>query len=172
MKIRDRIKELRRVKASELVPSTRNWRTHPQGQQDALRGVLAEIGYADALLVRELPDGTYGIIDGHLRAETTPDMEVPVLVLDVTEAEADKILATLDPLGAMAEADQGKLSELLAEIETDNEGLQAMLDDLAAEHGIGDFDMPGDADGQEFDESCADDVEMTKCPKCGHDFPK
>ena len=32
------------------------------------------------------------IIDGHLRAETTPDAMVPVLVLDVTEEEADKIL--------------------------------------------------------------------------------
>jgi len=48
MQIRDRIKELRRVKASELKPSPRNWRSHPQGQQDALRGVLAEIGYASA----------------------------------------------------------------------------------------------------------------------------
>ncbi len=45
MKIRDRIKELRRVRASTLKPSPRNWRTHSQGQQDALRGVLAEVGY-------------------------------------------------------------------------------------------------------------------------------
>lgn len=37
MKIRDRIKELRRVKAANLVPNPRNWRTHPQAQQDALR---------------------------------------------------------------------------------------------------------------------------------------
>ncbi len=58
MKIRDRIKELRRVKASELSPNPRNWRTHPEGQQDALRGILAEIGYADAILARELKDGT------------------------------------------------------------------------------------------------------------------
>ncbi|MCP4549634.1 MAG: hypothetical protein GY835_24530, partial [bacterium] len=57
MMIRDRIKELRRVKASELRPHPANWRTHPKAQQDALRGVLAEIGYADALLCRELPDG-------------------------------------------------------------------------------------------------------------------
>jgi len=53
MKIRDRIKELRRVKASELAPNPKNWRTHPQEQQDALRGVLAEIGYADALIAAE-----------------------------------------------------------------------------------------------------------------------
>jgi ParB-like chromosome segregation protein Spo0J len=85
MHVRDRVKELRRVRAGDLVPNPRNWRTHPQAQQDALRGLLAEIGYADALLVRELPDGRLMIVDGHLRAETTPDELVPVLVLDVNE---------------------------------------------------------------------------------------
>jgi hypothetical protein len=62
---------------------------------------LAEVGYVDALLARDTPDGLM-IIDGHLRAETTPDMEVPVLILDVTEEEADKILATFDPPPASA----------------------------------------------------------------------
>ncbi len=172
MQIRDRIKELRRVKASDLKPSPKNWRTHPQTQQDALRAVLAEVGYADALLTRELDDGSLMLIDGHLRAETTPDQEVPVLVLDVTEAEADKILATLDPLAGMAEANQDALGRLLHDVETDNEALKAMLEGLAAEHGVDPFEMPADADGKEFDESCADDVEMTECPSCGHKFPK
>src|SRR5687767_5327024 len=98
MHIRDRVKELRRVRASELRPSPKDWRSQPVGQRDALRGVLAEIGYADALLARELPDGTLELVDGHLRAETTPDALVPVLILDVDEAEAAKLLATLDPL--------------------------------------------------------------------------
>ncbi len=88
MNVRDRIKELRRVPAGKLRPNAKNWRKHPQAQQDALRGVLAEIGYADALLARELPDGSLELIDGHLRAETTPDMEVPVLVVDLDEKEA------------------------------------------------------------------------------------
>ena len=55
--IRDRITDFRRVKASDLLPNPRNWRTHPKSQQDALRGILAEVGYADALLARETPDG-------------------------------------------------------------------------------------------------------------------
>src|SRR5439155_5146083 len=97
MKIRDRIKELRRVPARNLLANPKNWRSHPQAQQDALKGLLAELGYCDALLARELPDGQLQLIDGHLRCDTTPDMEVPVLVLDVTEAEADKLLVTLDP---------------------------------------------------------------------------
>lgn len=113
MQIRDRIQELRRVRASELVPNPRNWRTHPSAQRDALQGVLAEIGYADALLARELPDGRLELIDGHLRAETTPNCLVPVLVLDVDEDEAKKILVTHDPLTNLAEADQGQLRELI-----------------------------------------------------------
>ena len=106
MQIRDRIKELRRVKASRLRPHPQNWRTHPQTQQDALRGLLAEVGYADALLARELPDGTLELIDGHLRAETTPDIEVPVLIVDLDDAEAAKLLALHDPLAGLAETDR------------------------------------------------------------------
>jgi ParB-like chromosome segregation protein Spo0J len=144
MQIRDRIKELRRVKASSLRPHPKNWRTHPKAQQDALRGLLAEVGYADALLARELPDGTLELIDGHLRAETTPDMEVPVLVLDINDAEAAKILATLDPLGGMAEANERILADLLAEVQTESEAVQALLDRTAAAP----EDLPGGDDPQ------------------------
>ena len=84
MQIRDRIKELRRVPACELKPNIRNWRLHPQEQQDALRGVLADVGIADAVIARECEDGTLELIDGHLRQEVLSDSLVPVLVLDVT----------------------------------------------------------------------------------------
>ena len=127
MQIRDRIKEFRRVKASDLIPNPKNWRKHPKRQADALRGLLAEVGYADALLARVLPDGKLMLIDGHLRAETTPDMKVPVLILDVTEAEADKILATLDPLAAMAETDSAAVRSLLESVQTDNDAVKELL---------------------------------------------
>src|SRR5437870_2773657 len=84
---RDRIVDLRRVKASDLPPHPLNFRRHPRAQADAMRGILTEIGYADALLARETPEGLM-LIDGHLRRETTPDQEVPVLVLDLNEDEA------------------------------------------------------------------------------------
>jgi DNA modification methylase len=135
MMIRDRIIGLRRVKASDLRPSPANWRTHPTPQRDALRGLLAEIGYCDALIARELEDGALELIDGHLRAETTPDVEVPVLILDLNEAEARKLLTTLDPLAALAGADAGKLDELLKEFQTDSEAVQRMIEGLAREAG-------------------------------------
>jgi DNA modification methylase len=135
MKIRDRIKEFRRVPASELKPNPKNWRTHPKKQQDALRGILSEIGYAGALLARETDQGLM-LIDGHLRAETTPNQEVPVLILDVDESESEKLLATIDPLAGMAEADASKLDELLRDIDTGSEALQEMLSDLATDAGL------------------------------------
>jgi hypothetical protein len=129
MKVRDRIKELRRVPASELIPNPKNWRTHPVSQKQALKGVLAEIGYADALIARETPDGLM-LIDGHLRAETTPDSEVPVLVLDINEEEADLMLATLDPLAAMAESDDQSLRTLVNNLEIESVSVHEMLEGI------------------------------------------
>lgn len=146
MTIRDRIRELRRVRADKLRANPRNWRVHPKAQRDALRGVLAEVGYAGALLARELEDGSLELIDGHLRAATTPDQLVPVLVLDVDEVEAAKILATHDPLAGLAEVDAGKLEDLLREIDTGSPALDEMLAELARDNGI--FIDPEPADDQ------------------------
>lgn len=169
MQIRDRIKELRRVKASELHPNPKNWRTHPKQQLDALRGVLAEVGFAGAELARELPDGSLQLIDGHARAEIAGDAEIPVLILDITESEADKILATFDPLGAMAEADAGKLEELLREVQTGSEALAEMLADLLKDNGIL-SELNDDKAGQ-TEEINPDSFELEcKCPKCGFEF--
>src|SRR3984885_1967849 len=69
IEIRDRIRELRRMRAKDLVPNPKNWRRHPKAQADALRGLLAEVGYADALLVRELSDGRLMLIDASSRRD-------------------------------------------------------------------------------------------------------
>src|SRR5205823_14736839 len=104
--IRNRVRELRTVRAGDLRPHPRNWRRHPERQRSALRALLRDIGYADALPARD--DGqALVLIDGHLRRALTPDAMVPVLVLDVSEAEADTVLATLAPLAAPAAPDPG-----------------------------------------------------------------
>ncbi|MEN6459178.1 MAG: ParB N-terminal domain-containing protein [Thermoguttaceae bacterium] len=130
MFVRDRVVDFRRVKASELRPHPKNWRTHPPAQRDALRGILAEIGYAGALLARTLPDGSLELIDGHLRAETTPDSKVPVLILDLDDREAAKLLTLHDPLAAMAESNEETLAELLDQVETENAAVASVLNGL------------------------------------------
>jgi DNA modification methylase len=135
MKIKDRIKEFRRVSANELIPNPKNWRTHGKAQTEALKGLLAEVGFAGAVLARETPEGLV-LIDGHLRSEAVGNGMIPVLVLDVTEAEADKILATYDPIGAMADSDAEKLDSLLKNVQTENQALAKMLAELAESAGV------------------------------------
>jgi hypothetical protein len=66
-----------------------------------------------------LPDGRLKLIDGHLRRDLDPDMEVEVEVLDVTEDEARTLLLSIDPLAALAEIQQelrARLQELVPEV--------------------------------------------------------
>lgn len=141
MKILDRIVGFQRIKAKDLRPNPHNWRKHPPEQADALRGLLAEVGYVGALMARRMPDGSLQLIDGHLRAETTPDTKVPVLIVDLTQEEADKVLATYDPLSAMAEGDLAKLDLLAGDFTLSSPPLQDMLDSLRASLGPDELSM-------------------------------
>jgi len=144
MQIKDRIKELVRVKGSELIKNDQNWRIHPQEQREALSGVLSQIGIADALIARRTRKGLE-LIDGHMRVEENPDIKWPVLVLNVTAKEADELLATLDPLTAMANADAEKLASLLSGVSFTDDGTSEMLATLAEDNGI---DLNESANGE------------------------
>jgi len=130
MNWKDRVKEFRRVPASELKANPKNWREHPAEQRKALGGVLDEVGIAGALLARETDDGLE-LIDGHLRTEMDDATEWPVLILDVDEAEADVLLASIDPIGALASRNDAALTDLIASIKTDNAALGEMLESMA-----------------------------------------
>jgi hypothetical protein len=163
MNIRDRVRDFRRVPASSLCPSKFNWRTHPDAQRQALRGLLAEVGFAGAELARELPDGSLELIDGHLRADEMGDRPVPVLVTDLSEAEAKKLLATYDPLGAMAGADADKLDVLLREVSTGDGAVEALLADLARDNGLLRHGLPEPGrGGDEFDPTPGDGSTRTQ----------
>lgn len=163
--IRDRIKEFKRVKASEFLDNQKNWRTHPEAQAGALKGILEQIGIAGALTAYHSPrnNGKLTLIDGHLR-KGAADVEWPVLILDVDDAEADLLLATLDPLASIAGTNAEALDDLLRGVETGNAELMAFLDELAQKAGIVP-EVEAPEDFKEFDEDLATDY---KCPKCGY----
>jgi DNA modification methylase len=134
LQIRDRVKELRRVRASDLADNSKNWRVHPQHQRDALRGLLNEIGFAGAELTyhSERNGGRLTLIDGHLRKTEAGDSEIPCLITDLNDDEADLLLLTYDPIAAMAEADKGALDGLLGQVHSETAAVQALLASLAA----------------------------------------
>ena len=164
---KDRIVELRRVRAGDLAPAPLNWRKHPKAQQDAMKGILDEIGYADAVLARETPRGLE-LIDGHLRTGLNDEQVLPVLILDLNDEEATKMLLTLDPLAAMAETDDGALAALLADVTFSDEAITAMLDSLG--HGYEPLTIDDAPElGPEFDEHIADDITLCVCSVCGNE---
>ena len=132
--IRNRIKCHRRVRAGDLVPHELNFRLHPEHQKAALQALYAEVGFARSLLAYELPDGRLKLIDGHLRRDLDPDMEVDVEILDVTEEEARALLLSIDPLAALAETQEQLHRRLLEITPTGSEELAAAWQRAAEGH--------------------------------------
>jgi DNA modification methylase len=136
---------------SELAENPRNWRTHPESQVRAITAALSEVGWAGACLYNEQ---TGRLIDGHARRKVAlaqGSERIPVLVGSWDEAAEAKILATLDPLAAMAEADGAQLDALLREVQTGDADLASMLAKLAGDAGL-EYGKPEAGDGgDEFD---------------------
>lgn len=166
MSVKDRIKELRWTKASELIPHPHNWREHPPAQRAAMNGVLAEIGFADAVIARETPEGLQ-LIDGHLRQEVSGDQPIPVLIVDLTDEEADKMLVTLDPLAMMANANQDNLLALLESVKFEAQAVNDLLEALAngERQPMPTFEPVGEDEQGRLDEKA-----KVTCPECGHEF--
>jgi DNA modification methylase len=128
---RNRIVDSGQEAPEQLLANPANWRIHPQAQQDALAGALDEVGWVQQVLVNRRSGF---VVDGHARvalALSRGESTVPVLYVDLEPAEEALVLATLDPIGAMAGQDGEKLRALLADIAVDDDGLRALLGQLA-----------------------------------------
>jgi len=121
---------------ADLVGNPRNWRTHPKAQRDALAGVLDQVGWVQDVIVNKR---TGYLVDGHARvavAAQRGEASVPVVYVDLSEDEELLILATLDPLAAMAEADTDALADLLAAVTSEDAALTSMLQELERKSSI------------------------------------
>lgn len=119
------VRELVWVPAKDLADNPANWRRHPPRQMKALAASIKENGWAGALLYNEI---TGRLIDGHARkqcalqaAKSSGSGLVPVLVGRWTEEQERRILATLDPISAMAEMDEQALRNLTERMDRDLE---------------------------------------------------
>ena len=121
--VRNRVIEMKMVRAGDLMDHEGNWRVHPLYQRRALEGRLEAVGITDVIKAYHSPrrDGRLTVIDGHLRKETDPELVWPVLVLDLDDDEADDELAFHDAIGAWAETNPLALNALLAKARAAND---------------------------------------------------
>lgn len=119
------------VDPEQLVANPRNWRIHPRRQQDALKGVLEDVGWVQSVVVNRQ---TGFVVDGHARVALAirhNEPTVPVTYVDLSAEEEALILATLDPIGALAVADADAVHALLSELDYDADSLSSLIDQLA-----------------------------------------
>jgi hypothetical protein len=124
------------VPPADLVPNPRNWRSHPPEQQRALAGALSEVGWVAEVLVNRT---TGNVVDGHLRIELAlaPDEPtVPVTYVDLSDEEERVVLASFDPIGALADAEATALTDLLSGLAPADADLRVFLEQLGREEGI------------------------------------
>ena len=113
----------------QLLANPNNWRIHPKSQQDAVESSLDGVGWVQHIIVNQR---TGHVVDGHMRASVAisrNEQEVPVVYVDLTDEEERQILATYDPIAAMAVTDKDAIVELIASIDVP-QNLAEMLEDL------------------------------------------
>jgi hypothetical protein len=117
--------------ASAFKFNPANWRRHGDAQRDALRTMLGDVGWVQGVIENKR---TGNLIDGHARVEEAlrddPNQVVPYLVVDLSPAEEKAVLATLDPIGAMAESDPEAVDQLYQETIKAMPALEELLTSL------------------------------------------
>lgn len=155
--------------ANQFTANALNFRRHPNTQRDAFRGLVSELGFAGAVLENVR---TGNLIDGHLRIEEAlsidENMPIPCVQVDLSEDEEKLLLASFDPISAMATVDKEVLDSLLREVSTGDSSVQSMLSKLAEDNGL--YLDAGDKDDKaneslSFTIKCEDINELVRLQK-------
>jgi ParB family chromosome partitioning protein len=163
---KNRILEYGVKPADQFLAHPKNARMHPQFQREAMKAALDTVGFVAPVL--EAASGY--LVDGHERiwqALQNNNADVPFVRLDISEEEEAYVLATFDPLTALANYDAELLDGLLQEVNSDSPAIQQMLSDLAIDVGL---TPPDFAPVDMSEQPRLDQKSPITCPSCGHEF--
>jgi DNA modification methylase len=153
------------VDPKTLVPNPENWRVHPKNQQESMQGALDDIGWVAGITINQ---NTGLVVDGHLRLDLAlrqGEQLVPVTIVDLTPEEEAAVLATLDPISAMAKTDKNKLRTVLLIAKSQSQKMQQLLEAMRMKAGA----TPNTYwKGDDFKyEKIETDIEVGQCFKLG-----
>jgi len=136
---RNRIVGYGEMDTEQMLANPNNWRIHPKYQQDALEGVLKEVGVVQNIIVNKT---TGFVVDGHARvslALRTHQPTIPVTFVEITPEEEQIIIATFDPIGAHAVSDKEKLEQLLDSAIVEDAKVEEFFSLIREEEALGNY---------------------------------
>lgn len=138
MAVRNRVTEVLALPAHKILVNPDNPYTHPDFQRGAVRGLLDEVGIVDRLLAyrSERAGGELVLLDGQLRSELEPNAEWTVLVLDITDKEADLLLLSLNRTTQLSDFDKKKVAALMERVRVESQGVKDFLADMGRQVGV------------------------------------
>lgn len=89
---------------------------------------MSEVGWVQSVILNQR---TGRLVDGHLRVELAlknNEKEVPVVIVDLSEEEENQILATFDPISAMAKVNHENLAKLIGSITSTNPEVKDLIE--------------------------------------------
>jgi hypothetical protein len=108
-----------------------NYREHPELQRKLIDGVLDDIGWVAPIVINTT---TGNLVDGQMRVEeaiANGEKEIPVVYVNLTKEEENKILATFDPITSFAKEDKGRLQKLLETLNNKNDRVSDLVSRVA-----------------------------------------
>lgn len=162
---RSRIVGLGKIRADQVAKHPNNPRTHPQKQRDAVAASFDVLGQIAPIVINKR--NGY-LVDGEERTwlalSQGDDTELDVIYVDLDEEEHNLALVTFDWITQYAQYDRNNLDALLQTINTDDEALKSVIEELSTMTGLTD-QTESPPDFPSFD----DDIETEYCcPKCGY----
>jgi len=153
-------RELRRIRPQDLTPNQHNARAHDPEQIEEIRKSVRRFGIVRPIVC----DENLVVLAGHglLEAILAEDLEeTPVLVVPGLTADEKRAYMLADNrLAERSVWDWNLLAEELAELVP-----EVSLADI----GFGEWDL-SDGPGSSSNGSGSNDEQITKCPRCGHEF--
>ncbi len=149
-----------------------NTRVHDSRNLYAIKGSLEKFGQRKPVVVQKqgmIVRAGNGMV---MAAKELGWTEIAAVIVAEGDVEATAFSIADNRTGELSEWEPKALAETLAALQNDDsiDQLLTGFTDEEIEGLISGQALPPDADGKGYDESCADDVRMTTCPKCGHEY--
>jgi ParB-like chromosome segregation protein Spo0J len=160
------------VPLSDLQEAEVNPRIHAKRNLETIRSSLLTFGQVEPLVIRK---ANMEVIGGNGRLQVMRELgwiAADCVILDVDENTAKTLGLALNKTGDLAEYDFQVLGDVFRDLKEAGVDIETT--------GWADFEIesilqieitPPEDQGKEYDEKCADDVQVVECPKCGEKIP-